>query len=89
MKFKYEIENCEDTYDIFIYEPTTEELKRALAVCIIKNARVKPVKDYIDLVINIIDNHDLVYDDKILEYYEDNLKDEIESYAFKYKDKIE
>ena len=88
MKFKYEIENGEDTYDIFIYEPTTEELKRALAVCIIKNASVKPVKDYIDLVINIIDNHDLVYDDNFLQYYEEDLQAELEDAAFKYYEEL-
>lgn len=72
------------TYDFdengYDFEPEKKDLLRALAIVMIKDARnnrEKPVESEIELVTKIIDINELVYDDNILEYYYDNLKDEL------------
>lgn len=67
------------TYDFddnyFDYVPNNEDLTKALAICMIANAGGEETKENISLVEKIVSDHDFIYDDEIIEYYYDNLKE--------------
>lgn len=67
------------TYDFdgysFSYVPNNDDLAKGLATLMIKNAGALASATNTEIVKKIIINHDFIYDDEIMEYYYDNLKD--------------
>ena len=77
------IEYCDPYEGNVSYEVTASQLIRALAKCMIKHAGGLTTTENIKLFTKIIDDLDLICDDDILEYFEDELNEE---FATNYKE---
>lgn len=67
--FYYDIGNGES----YEFEPKIEDLIHSLAIAMIENEKMTPTKDNITLVEEIIATNDLHWEDKIIEYYKEQL----------------